>query len=152
MQGIVEILGPLGAIAVIGWIIKIFINHRRILKLATMQVDLQTHLIDKFDSADELRAYLESDVGQTVLATTTVEKASPFGRILGSIQAGVILTFGGLALFLVRSLVPLDPSDHFGLVFLGSLAVAVGLGFLLSAAAAFWLSKSWGLINGNSKR
>lgn len=151
MQGIVEILGPLGAIAVIGWIIKIFVNHRRIMKLAQMQVDMQTHLIDKFDSAGELRSYLESDTGKTVLATTTVEKASPFGRILGSIQAGVILTFSGLALFLVRSLVPLDPSDHFGMVFLGSLAGAVGLGFLFSAAAAFWLSKSWGLINGETE-
>lgn len=146
-----EILGPVGAIAVIGWILKIFLNHRRILKIATMQVDMQTHLIDKFDSADELRAYLESDVGQTVLATTAVEKASPFGRILGSIQAGVILTLGGLALFLVRSQVPLDPADQFGLVFLGSLAAAVGLGFLLSAAAAFWFSKSWGLIDGEAK-
>lgn len=55
MQGMVEILGPVAAMAVIGWIIKIFLNHRRVLKIATMQVDMQTHLIDKFDSADELR-------------------------------------------------------------------------------------------------
>lgn len=86
-----------------------------------------------------------------MLTTTAIEKASPFGRILGSIQAGVIPTFGGLALFLVRSLVALEPADHFGLVFLGSLALAVGLGFLFSAGAAFWLSKNWGPIDGEAK-
>jgi hypothetical protein len=35
-------------------------------------------------------------------------------------------------------------------VFLGALGLAMGLGFLVSAVATFVLSKSWGLVNGNS--
>ena len=85
------------------------------------------------------------------MKSAPIERASPFGRILGSIQAGVILTLGGLALYLVRNHVPGDSGEDFGLMFLGALGIAVGLGFLISAAASFWLSKSWGLINGHDE-
>jgi len=134
--------------AILAWIIRIFQTNRRILKLAGMQVDMQTRLIEKFDNAEELRTYLDSDAGRHLLKATPVEKSSPYGRILGSIQAGVILTLGGLAVFLIRNHVPGDSGEDFAMMFLGALGIAIGLGFLISAIAAFWLSKSWGLING----
>lgn len=147
-----DIMGAVGGIAfmaIIAWIIRIFQTNRRILKLAGMQVDMQTRLIEKFENADELRTYLESDGGKQLMKSAPVEKASPYGRILGSIQAGVILTLGGSAVFLVRNHVPGDQGEEFALMFLGALGIAIGLGFLISALAAFWLSRSWGLINGN---
>jgi len=147
-----DIMGAVGGIAfmaILAWIIRIFQTNRRVLKLASMQVDMQTRLIDKFDNAEELRAYLDSDGGRQFLQATPVDKASPYGRILGSIQAGVILTLGGLALFLIRNHVPGDGGEDFAMMFLGALGAAIGLGFLISAAAAFWLSRSWGLINGS---
>lgn len=146
-----DIMGAVGGIAfmaILAWIIRIFQTNRRILKLAGMQVDMQTRLIEKFDNAEELRTYLDSDAGRHLLKATPVEKSSPYGRILGSIQAGVILTLGGLAVFLIRNHVPGDSGEDFAMMFLGALGIAIGLGFLISAIAAFWLSKSWGLING----
>jgi len=146
-----DIMGAVGGIAfmaILAWIIRIFQTNRRILKLAGMQVDMQTRLIEKFDNAEELRTYLDSDAGRHLLKATPVEKSSPYGRILGSIQAGVILTLGGLAVFLIRNHVPGDSGEGFAMMFLGALGIAIGLGFLISAIAAFWLSKSWGLING----
>ena len=146
-----DIMGAVGGIAfmaILAWIIRIFQTNRRILKLAGMQVEMQTRLIDKFDSAEELRTYLDSEGGKQLLKATPVEKASPYGRILGSIQAGVILTLGGLAVFLIRNHVPGDSGEDFAMMFLGALGIAIGLGFLISATASFWLSKSWGLING----
>ena len=47
---------------------------------------------------------------------------------------------------LIRALSNFDESLSF--LFLGALALALGIGFLLSAAAAYRLSKSWGLVNG----
>jgi hypothetical protein len=149
MEDIMGAVGGISAMAIIAWIIRIFQTNRRVLKLAGMQVEMQTRLIDKFGSADELRTYLESDGGKELMKSAPVEKSSPYGRILGSIQAGVILTLGGLAVFLVRHHVPGDQGEEFALMFLGALGIAIGLGFLISAITAFFLSRSWGLINGH---
>jgi len=142
-------VGGIGFIVVVAWIIRIFQTNRRILKLAGMQMEVQNRLIDKFESADDLRNYLDSEGGQQLLKVSPVDKATPYGRILGSIQAGVILTLGGAAVFLVRNHVPGDQGEEFAMMFLGALGIAIGLGFLISAIAAFFLSKSWGLINGH---
>lgn len=150
MDDLFASLAPLGVIAVIGWIVRIFVVNNRIKKIAALQVEMQTKLLEKFDDAEQLRSFLESESGSKLLEATPIEKSSPFGRILASIQAGVILLMGGLALLGIRSQMPIDSPEGFGLLFLGGLAAAVGVGFLLSAGAAFGLSKSWGLINGNS--
>lgn len=151
MEDIMAAVGGIAVVAVIGWIIRIFVTNRRSLKMAQMQVELQNRLIDKFDTADALQTYLDSEGGKELMKTTPIEKASPYGRILGSIQAGVILTCGGSALFLIRNHIPGDQGEGFALMFLGALGIAIGLGFLISAAASFWLSKSWGLINGHDE-
>jgi len=149
MEDIMGAVGGISAMAIIAWIIRIFQTNRRVLKLASMQVEMQTRLIDKFDGADELRTYLESEGGKELMKSAPVEKTSPYGRILGSIQAGVILALGGLAVFLVRHHVPGDQGEEFAMMFLGALGIAIGLGFLISAITAFFLSRSWGLINGH---
>lgn len=148
VEDIMAAVGGIGFMVVLAWIIRIFQTNRRILKLAAMQMDVHGRLIDKFDSADELRTYLESEGGQQLIKATPTEKTSPYGRILGSIQAGVILTLGGLAVFLIRNYVPGDSGEDFAMMFLGVLGMAIGMGFLISAFAALRLSRSWGLING----
>ena len=149
MDSLAPILAPIGILAVIGWWFKIFWTNRRIQKMAQIQADFQKHLIDKFDSAQELKLYLESDTGLKLMESVTPEKRSPYGRILGSIQSGLVLSLGGLALLCIRALTPaMNPHDDLGLIFVGGLALALGLGFLLSAFATHRLSKSWGLVNG----
>jgi hypothetical protein len=152
MEALYPIIGVTGLIAIVGWIIRIFVTNRRMLKIAGMQMEMQTRLLEKFDSPDQLRAYLDSDSGRKLLESIPVERTSPFGRILGSVQAGVILSLGGLALLLVQAGLAHGSSDAFGLLFLGALALAVGIGFLVSAGVAHGLSRSWGLIDGNGKR
>ncbi|MDX1384370.1 MAG: hypothetical protein R3190_12035, partial [Thermoanaerobaculia bacterium] len=53
----------------------------------------------------------------------------------------------GLAVLAFRNQVT-DPEEALGFAFLGLIALALGLGFLISSAAAFVLSRKWGLING----
>lgn len=151
MESLGPIIGPIGILAVIGWWFKIFLTNRRIQKMAQIQADLQIHLIDKFDSAQDLKVYLESDAGSKLMQTVTPAKGSPYGKILGSIQAGLILSLPGLALLLIRAGYGMSPDDSLAILFLGSLALALGLGFLLSATAAYRLSKSWGLVNGDAE-
>ena len=151
MEDLMGAVGGIAAVAVIGWIIRIFVTNRRSLKMAKMQVELQNKLIDKFETAEALQTYLESEGGRELMQSSPIEKASPYGRILGSIQAGVILTLGGLALFLVRNHVPGEADETFAMMFMGALGIAIGVGFLISAAAALYLSRSWGLINGHEE-
>jgi uncharacterized membrane protein HdeD (DUF308 family) len=60
-------------------------------------------------------------------------------------QAGFVLTFVGIAELIVRnSEQNLDTSEF--LLISGAIALAIGVGFLLSAITSFALSKSWGLL------
>ena len=108
---------------------------------------MHEQLLNRFDSADELRAYLEGDAGRKFVEAATVERKSPYGRILGAIQVGLILTFAGIALLLLQNSVP-DGAEGFAV--LGGLALATGLGFIISSFAAYKLSTQWGLLNGKS--
>ena len=96
--------------------------------------------------------YLESDAGSKLMQSVAPAKGSPYGRILGSIQSGLILSLGGLALLLMRLQMPaMNAEESWALLFIGGLALALGLGFLLSATATYLLSKSWGLVNGHQE-
>ena len=149
MDSLAPLLGPIGILAVIGWWFKIFLTNRRMQKMAQIQADMQKHLLDKFDSAEELKFYLESDAGAKLMESVPLERRSPYGKILGSIQSGLILSLSGLAILLIRAAAPgMGPDESLSFLFLGALALALGIGFLLSAAAAYRLSKSWGLVNG----
>ena len=145
MEVLAPMLGVVGMMVVIGWIVRIVTTSRRQTKMAQMQAEMQEKLLDKFGSSEEVIGYLESDAGRQFLDTATFEPANPYKRILGSIQTGLILAFAGGAFLFLRGQMT-EADDAF--VFLGTLGLALGLGFLFSAVATFVLSKSWGLVNG----
>ena len=95
MDVLAPILGSVGILATLGWILRSYLGHRRQLKTTVLQAELQGKLLDKFNSTDDLRTYLESDVGERFLLSATIEQASPLRRILGSVQVGLILTAAG---------------------------------------------------------
>jgi len=119
--------------------------NRRLHQIAKLQSDMQTRLLEKFGTSQDLIAYLESPAGQKFLESATIERRNPFGRILGSIQAGIVLTMAGLGFFVLQGQWRYVEE---GFLFLGTMGLALGLGFLLSSAAAYFLSKSWGLLDG----
>ncbi len=146
MGDLAPVLIPVGILAVLGWIVRTIVHSVRAQRIAKLQAELQTRLLDKFGSSQELVGYLESAAGQRFLESATIERRNPYGRILGSVQAGTILTLVGLALFFLEGR---WPETEEGFLFLATLGVALGIGFLLSGAAAYFLSKSWGLIDGH---
>ena len=122
--------------------------NRRLHQIAKLQSDMQTRLLEKFGTSQELIAYLESPAGQRFLESATIERRNPFGRILGSIQAGIVLATAGLGFFFLQS--QWDRVEE-GFLFLGTMGLALGIGFLVSSAAAYFLSKSWGLVDGRGQ-
>jgi hypothetical protein len=145
MSDLAPALASIAFFAIVGWIVKTIVTSRRLTKIAEIQAEAQSKMLEKLGSAEEIKAYLESDAGRKFFDSDALEQERPYRRILGSIQAGLILALVGLAVFLMHGRMGAEQHEF---AFLGSIALALGLGFLLSAGAAFLLSKSWGLING----
>ena len=146
MEDLTPIVGIVSVFAVAGWIVRTLVVNLRQHKIARIQADMQTRLLEKFGSSQEMLAYLQSDAGRRFLESATIERTRPHGRILGSLQAGIILCLAGIA-FLVLEPMMFEGTEE-GFLFLGVLGLAVGIGFLLSGAVAYRLSKAWGLMNG----
>ena len=146
MEEVASMIGPVGVLLVMGWMFKFFLSHRRQVKLTQLQHDLQSKLLDKFTTSQELAEYLQGDAGERFLQSATVERSDPHTRILGSVQIGLVLLAGGAACLLLQGRI--SGADE-AFAFLGTLGVALGVGFGLSAGVAYLLSRSWGLINGS---
>ena len=152
MGDLAPVIGVVSFFAIIGWILRSILDHRRIWRTTEVQAELHRKLIDKMESSADLLAYLQSDAGHRLVSSVALERANPLARILGAVQAGIILVVVGCALVLMRGLGGLGSDAVTGFTFLGTLAVAVGGGFLLSGAATYTLSKRWGLVDRGAPR
>ncbi len=128
----------------IGGIARNIVVNRRMREIARTNAELQGKLLDRLSSTADLQAYLDSDAGHRFVEAATVEKSNPHGRILASIQAGILLVLGGAALFVSSGQLSNDGPRVFQV--LGTLGVFLGLGFLASAYVAHRLSHQWGLL------
>ena len=146
MEELAPTIGMMVFFGIIGWIVRMTQSHKRLSRLAEIQAELHNKLLDKFSSSQELMDYLRSEAAVRFLRTAPVERTSPHGKILGSVQSGIVLAAAGAALLYLRYQIE-EAAE--GFVFLGALGVALGLAFLISGAAAYFLSKKWGLINGD---
>jgi len=137
---------------VIIWLIRTIIESRRWNRVSKTQSEVHTKLLDRFSNNEDLLAYIQTPVGRRFLEsgpTPMPEDArpigAPFSRILLSVQAGIVLTIGAVGM-LVLSWKMDDEVSAFFLV-VGVVALAVGIGFLVSSAAAYGISSRLGLLN-----
>ena len=130
------------------WMFKALLDFFRDRRLSKMMFELQNKVIDKFGNAPEALQYLESEAGSRLLESASTGPTHPRMRVLSSIQIGIILCAVAVGFLLVRGVMP-EGAQGFTIV--GVLGGCVGAGFLLSGAVAYWLTKTWGLVNGSSK-
>jgi hypothetical protein len=128
-----------------GWVVYTISTNIRRAHAARGVADLHAKLLDKCAASQDLVTYLESSSGRRFLESAGAEGTQPWSRILNAMQAGFILSLVGIAELIVRTLEPNADTDQFLLVS-GAVALAIGLGFLISAATSFMLSRSWGLL------
>jgi hypothetical protein len=69
----------------------------------------------------------------------------PFGRILWSVQAGLVAAAAGIGLLVVKRYVVEEVAQM--LLTLGVLILSLGIGFALAAAASYMLSVRLGLLS-----
>ena len=133
----------------VGYVFKSAVEGLRRSRMARMQMDLQSKMIDKFGNSQDFVAWLQSEGGKQFLEQAPVEKTRPYGRIMNTIQIGIVLVVLAGGLLLLRAGLGQDAQEP--LLVMGSIGLALGLGMLGSAGATMWLSKHWGLINGHSE-
>jgi hypothetical protein len=128
-----------------GWMVYTISTNIRRAHASRAVADLHSKLLDKCAGSQDLLAYIESASGRKFLESAGMEAMQPWSRILNAFQAGFVLALVGVAELIVRMLEQNPDTSEFLLV-TGAVALAIGVGFLVSAAASFVVSKSWGLL------
>jgi hypothetical protein len=153
-----DVLGGLGAFTAVGiavglivWLIRTFIDYRRWSRLAKVQTDVHTKLLDRFTANDDLIAYIQTPAGAKFLESSPIKLDSapramgaPLGRILWSLQGGMVLIALGIGLQVVSGRTGDESAQPLNA--LGVLALALGIGFLISAIISYVISQRLGLI------
>jgi len=113
-------------------------------KIARLQANIQSKLVDKVGTTQDLIAYTATETGREFLRSLSLEQRSPYDRIIGAVQTGIVSFFFGAGLLFLRSRV--SGGEQVLLVF-GTIFATLGIGFVLAAIASYSLSKSFGLLN-----
>jgi len=156
LAGLAMFIAFLSIAGIVGWLLKSLIDYRRWLRQSKVQTDVHTKLLDRFTSNEELLAYIQTPVGRRFLESAPIALdaapraiAAPVGRILWSVQAGLVVGLAGFGLLFATSrlsAVGADGADIAAAVYgIAVLAIAIGLGFVLSAIVAYGLSRRLGL-------
>ena len=153
MQVLAVMLGLSAAAFVIIWIITTLVNYRRWYRTSKVQTEVHTKLLDRFSSNDDLMAYMQTPAGRRFLESAPIpldgparSVGAPLSRILWSLQAGLVLAVASLGVLFVSGRVVEEIAQS--LFAIGVLVLAIGTGFIVSAAASFVLSKRLGLLDG----
>ncbi len=146
LEAIAPLVVMVGMTGFASYIVWLVLTNRRRRETVKAQTEMQTRLLEKFGSSQEMLQFLQSDAGKKFLESATIEQTKPYGRIIGGTTVGIVSATVGIA-FLFVSEIPSDADSVLGLSLVGGLLLALGIGFLLSSTAAYLLSKKWGLFN-----
>ena len=133
------------------WLIRTVLDQRRWSRLSKIQAEVHGKLMDRFSSNDELMTYVQTPSGRRFLESgpsplqeVAPAVAAPVARILWSMQIGAILLVTGLGFLFLSGRALFEAQEFFYIA--GCMSTAVGAGFLVSAAAAYVLSRRLGLL------
>ena len=135
------------------WLIRTTLDQRRWSRLSKIQAEVHSKLMDRFSSNDELLTYVQTPSGRRFLESgpsplqqdASPMVSAPLSRILWSMQLGAVLLVTGLGLLFLSSRSLFEIQEIFYIA--GCMATAVGAGFLVSALAAYVLSRRLGLLD-----
>ena len=135
----------LGIPWVLGNVYRSHLAHVRFMKTLQLKAEMSARLLDRLGAEPQVLEFLKSEAQQQIFdvrSSEAIERPpAPYARMLTAVQAGIVLLCGGLAFLLIRSYMPVHSHDE--LLFIGALGLALGVGAILSAAAALLLSRMW---------
>lgn len=139
------------------FLVKTVVEHWRWQRAVKAQSELNTKLIDRFASSDDLLAYLQSPQGKMLTEAPVQTHApramgAPLSRIFWSLQSGIVLGAMGVGLMVVGSSATNEPELAAFLNGVGTVVLMIGLGFAVSAVVSYLLSHRLGLVQSLTTR
>jgi ABC-type multidrug transport system fused ATPase/permease subunit len=135
---------------VLTWLVRTLIEHRRWSRISKVQAEVHNKLMDRFTANEDLLAYIQTPAGKRFLESAPIALdgapravSAPVGRILWSVQVGLVLAAAGFGLEYVSGSIEKTVSQP--LFAMGVLAIAIGIGFVVSAIVSYVLSRRLGL-------
>jgi hypothetical protein len=150
LGGIAGLIVFAGVISFLAWLLRSVIDYRYWLRASKIQTDAHTKVFDRLTTNEDVLAYVQSPAGQRFLSSTSLAidtprtVAAPVTRILWSVQAGIVLALAGVGLWFAKN----NAIEEIAalLYVVSILAVALGVGFVLSALVSYALSHRLGLL------
>lgn len=132
-----------GAVGFLAYVIADATRRKRELQVTSA---FHGKLLERMTNARELAEFMDSPGGTKFIESITVERAHPAHRIIRAVQVGIVLCAAGMGSRVVswqHGVLEPEGAEAFGI--LGILLLSIGIGYLVSAAASFLLSRSLGL-------
>jgi hypothetical protein len=155
LGGLGLLIGFITVVLTIAWVLRSLMQHQKWLRVSKTHIDTHSRIMERLTSNDELLTYMQSPAGRRFLEAAPIPLDSapkalnaPFGRILWSVQAGMVVAALGVGL--IYASMRLGANDLFNvgempLLVIGIAALSIGVGFFLSAIMAYGLSHRLGL-------
>jgi ABC-type multidrug transport system fused ATPase/permease subunit len=150
MEGISIFAVMLLVTGVLTWLVRTLIEHRRWSRVSKVQAEVHNKLLDRLTANEDLLAYIQTPAGQRFLESAPIALDSapravsaPIGRILWSVQVGLVLAAAGFGLEYVSGSIEKTVSQP--LFAMGVLAISIGIGFVISGVVSYVLSRRLGL-------
>lgn len=131
LTGVLALLVPFAFFAMVFGIVWLWYRHRQAKMRA--QAEFHRQLLEKFGSGREFADFLESKGSQRFLEELWSQRTGPH-RVLDTMRSGIIMSSLGLGMLVLSWWTR-------GFRVLGILALALGIGFLISSAISHRLSK-----------
>jgi hypothetical protein len=150
LNGITALAFGVAIIISVAWIVVNVVTALKQRANTRTRAEIYHRLIDKFGTAPEFIAFLESDAGMKFIEENTVQTSVPLTKILASIQRGIILGLLGAGLLVLGNIFggSLGGDLYIVLTVSGTIGMMIGLGFLISAGISYKLCKVWGILTG----
>jgi hypothetical protein len=149
-----DILISWGVFLMVSWIVYTVVSGIKRLHQQRILGQFQAKLLDRIGSINELGAFLNTEAGARFLKSLTMINASarPQNRILRAVQSGAVLACLGGALYLYGWFTPTIPGAVTNAInAVATIFFALGIGFLLSAALSYRLSRRLGLLTDDDR-
>jgi hypothetical protein len=162
LEDLLRTLVPLSiffaVVAVLMWIVRSVVDHRRWLRVWRAQAEAHSKLLDRMTNNEDMLAYLQTPAGKRFFESSAmpvdfppVRTNLPAGRILWSVQVGLLLLLGGISIQFVH-MDGLQPGELGALNLLSVVGIGLGISFILGAAASYMISAKLGLLEEPARR
>lgn len=139
------------------FLVRTVVEHWRWQRAMKAQNELNSKLIDRFASSEDLLAYIQSPQGKALTEGPVLPQAAPraigapLSRIFWSLQSGIVLGALGGGLMVVSGTTDQIEVTTF-LRGVGIVVLMIGLGFAVSAVVSYLLSQRLGLVQSLTAR